>query len=245
MSAARSALSRAQSWLIEPPGPLEALAPAATAPRPLVAVCGIAGGCGATAIARALAAELAARDPLRSAVVAGPDGRGALPLATPAAARLARLVADRVGVEARPSGRLCLATGGDPLALGRALRGEASLVLDVAARHRASAAASLADHVVVVAVPGTEPALAEIVAASLARTGPRPLIVLNRAAAAADPSTPAAERLRAKPVPAWAGRADVVVPSSAAAARLALGCRGAGGAFGSAVAALADRCAQP
>lgn len=230
--------------LVQPPPPAGATAPAAITPRPLVAVCGIRPGCGATTVARALAAELAARDPLRSAVVAGPDARGALPLGTPAAARLARLVADRAGVEARPSGRLCLAREADPPVLERALRGAASVVLDVGLRGLAPAAASLADHVVLVADPSAEPALAEIVADSLARVGPQPIIVLNRAAP--DPAAvSAADKLRAAPVGAWRDRAHVVVPSSVPGARLALGCRGAGGAFGAAIAALAESCVQP
>jgi hypothetical protein len=178
-------------------------------------------------------------------VVAGSDARGALPLGTPAAARLARLVAERAGVEARPSGRLCLAQDSDPPGLERALRGAASLVLDVALRGMAPAAASLADHVVLVAEPATEPALAEIVADSLARVGPRPIIVLNRAPSDQGAAPTAADRLRAPPAAAWGNRAQVVVPSSLPGARLALGCRGAGGAFGAAIAALAERCVQP
>lgn len=253
MSAAREGLlARALSFfvepgpalLVQPPRPVGAPSQAAASPRPLVAVCGVRPGCGTTTVARALAAELAGRDPLHSAVVAGSDARGALPLGTPAAARLARLVTERTGVEARPSGRLCLAPDADPPLLERALRGTASLVLDVALRGMAPAAASLADHVVLVADPATEPALAEIVADSLGRIGPRPVIVLNRA-----PSEPAAataaERLRAAPTGAWRDRAQVVVPSSLPAARLALGCRGAGGAFGAAIATLAEICVQP
>ena len=254
MSAAREGLlARAVGFfvepgpavLVQPPPPTGAPSPAAVTPRPLVAVCGVRPGCGATTVARALAAELAGRDPLRSAVVAGSDARGALPLGTPAAARLARLVAERTGVEARPSGRLCLAREAEPPMLERALRGAASLVLDVGLRGMAPAAASLADHVVLVAEPGTEPALAEIVADSLGRIGPRPIIVLNRAPSEPGGPATAAERLRAAPAGAWSDRAHVVVPSSLPGARLALGCRGAGGAFGAAIAALAESCVQP
>ena len=253
MSAAREGLlARAVGFfvepepatLVQPPPPASAPSRAVVTPRPLVAVCGVRPGCGATTVARALAAELAGRDPLRSAVVAGSDARGALPLGTPAAARLARLVAERTGVEARPSGRLCLAQDSDPPGLERALRGAASLVLDVALRGMAPAAASLADRVVLVAEPATEPALAEIVADSLARVGPRPIIVLNRAPSDQGAAAAAADRLRAPPA-AWGNRAHVLVPSSLPGARLALGCRGAGGAFGAAIAALAERCVQP
>lgn len=253
MSAARDGLlARAVGFFVEPgpavlvkpPAPARA-APAAVTPRPLVVVCGVRPGCGATTVARALAAELASRDPLRSAVVAGSDARGALPLGTPAAARLARLVAERTGAEARPSGRLCLAREADPPLLERALRGAASLVLDVGLRGQAPAAASLADHVVLVAEPATEPALAEIVADSLGRVGPQPSVVLNRVPSEPGPAATAADRLRAPSVGIWAGRAHIVIPSSVAAARLALGCRGATGSFGTAIAALAETCMQP
>lgn len=230
--------------LVKPPAPARS-APVAVTPRPLVVVCSVRPGCGATTIARALAAELATRDPLRSAVVTGSDARGALPLGTPAAARLARLVTERTGAEARPSGRLCLAREAEPPLLERALRGAASLVLDVGPRGQASAAASLADHVVLVAEPATEPALAEILADSLGRVGPTPSIVLNRAPSEQGPAATAADRLRAPPVGNWAGRAHIVVPSSVPGARLALGCRGAGGSFGTAIAALAESCMQP
>ena len=65
-----TALTAASGFLLEPaePAPAEPLtAPAAL--RPVVAVFGLAGGCGTTVVARALAAELARRDALGAAAV--------------------------------------------------------------------------------------------------------------------------------------------------------------------------------
>lgn len=263
MSARTGLLERAVAWLIAPaedpaprgparapddpkasPGrpaaraaaddPGEGAATAAALRRPVIVVCGAGAGAGATTIARALAAALASRDPFRSAVVAGADARGALPLATPAAARLARVVRERAGVAARPSGRLCLARADDPPALAGALRGAAPLVVDAGGREQARRLATLADRVVVVAAARSEPALAEIVARSLAGEGARPLVVVNRLPPIED-----------DPGGRWAGRSDVAVPASLPAARLALACRGGTGAFGAAVDALAQRCLEP
>ena len=72
--------------------------------RPLVAVFGLAGGCGATVVARAVAAELAARDASGTAAVACESRPGGLPLATKAASRLARALEDLPG-GARALGR--------------------------------------------------------------------------------------------------------------------------------------------
>lgn len=227
-----AALARAESWLLEPAPPLEAAKPTAAASRPVVVVAGVARGCGASTVARALAAELALRDPCRAAVVAGPRAHAALPFGTPAAARLARAVAERAGVEARPSGRLCVADSANPALLEHAVRGLAPLVFDAEPGGGAGAAASLAARTVAVATPAVEPALAALVAASLARVGPEPLIALNRAPG------------EAAPAPAWDGRADALLPESRAGARMALAGRGAGGALGAAIAELADRCEE-
>lgn len=232
-----AALARAEAFLLEPAQPFEpsrAPAPPITVERPLVAVAGVIPGCGATTVARALAAELALRDPARSAVVSGADGRGSLPIGTPAAGRLARLVTSRAGVEARASGRICLASRVEPARVDVALRGLAPVVLDAEGADAAGAAASVADRVVLVATPAVEPALAAVLAASLARVGPQPIVVLNRAAEGQDSATWSS----------WEERADVTLPLSHAAARLALAGRGAGGAFGAAIAALADGCEE-
>ena len=88
--------------------------------------------------------------------------------------------------------------------------------------------ASIADHVLLVAAPGLEPALSQVVAGCLSRVGREPLVVLNRA------SEQEEER--------WAARAHLVLPESRMGAQLALaGCE-PHGALGLAVAELADRC---
>jgi hypothetical protein len=230
-----AALARAEAFLfepVEPADPEDAPAPPAARDRPLVVVAGIVPACGATTVARALAAELALRDPIRSAVVCGADARGSLPIGTPAAGRLARLVSARTGVDARASGRICLAAPIEPAEADLALRGLAAVVLDADSVAAAGAPASVADRVVLVAAPAVEPALAAVVAASLERVGPEPIVALNRAPDDPDPAGGNS----------WEGRADVILPTSHAAARLALAGRGAAGAFGAAIAELADLC---
>lgn len=232
-----AALARAGAWLLEPadaPDVAGGGAPSAVPEpphpggRPTIVVTGAARGCGATTIARALAAELAGRDSSRTAVVAGASARGALPLGTPAAARVARLLAAGAGIDARASGRLCLVEPYDHSRLERAARGIAPLVFDAEPGAAAGGPASLADGVVVVATPAIEPALAALVAESLGRVGPEPLIALTRADD--DRLTPTA----------WSGRANLVLPESRPAARMALAGRGAAGSFGAEIAALAD-----
>lgn len=79
------------------------------------------------------------------------------------------------------------------------------LVLEVPHGESAGRAASLADHVIVVAGPGVEPSLASSVARSLEAVGPRPAIVVNRAG---DDDR-------------WDGSLDVALPVAPWAARLA------------------------
>jgi len=222
-----SALAATADWFIEPaepaaaegwPGPLEA--------RPVVAVVGLSPRCGATTVARALGAELAARDPGGACVVtsAGPAGPCALGL--PAAARLARTLSPLAGAGARAWGRLCLVETHDRVAVAEATRYLAPLVLDVADRAGASAAA-LADHVLLVGLPTTEPALTAVIAESLSRAGGDPVAVLNRTGAGAE---------------RWEGRGAVELPESRMGAQLALAGREPRGRLGRAVAELADRC---
>jgi len=68
------ALATAGAWFVEPAEPAdldpEAAVRAPPQPRVVVAVFGLAAGCGATVVTRALAAELAARDPSGTAAVA-------------------------------------------------------------------------------------------------------------------------------------------------------------------------------
>jgi hypothetical protein len=110
----------------------------------------------------------------------------------------------------------------------------APVVLDLGSREPEGIGASLADHVVLVAPRDAEPALAAVVAASLARIGPPPLVLLNRAGAG-----PPDE------VERWSGRAALSVLDSRAGARLALAGRDARRSLGTGVAELADTCESP
>ena len=222
------ALAAAADWLVAPAEPTGAESgPAALEARSVVAVLGLSPRCGATTVARALGAELALRDPAGACAVTASVPTGALSLGFPAATRLARTLSPLAGARARPWGRLCLVDGPDREALAAAARYVAPLVIDVDQSAEASVAAALADHVVLVAGPGTEPALAAVMSASLGSVGPAPLTVLNRAG-----------RDRGR----WAGRADVELPESRPGARLALAGREPRGAFGRAVAELVQAC---
>ena len=224
-----AALARAEAWLIEPAEPAPADSPhAVSGPLPVVSVFGLARGCGTTTVARGLAAELAARDG-GSAAVSSESSPAGIPLAAPAASRLARTLADVPGARTRAVGRLCLVECPNPLALADTARHHAPLVLDAGAGELGGVTASVADHVVLVAVPGLEPSLAAVAAACLARVGPEPIVVLNRAGEA----------------DAWSGRADVELSPSRLGAGLALGGREPRGELGAAIARLADICEVP
>ena len=100
-------------------------------------------------------------------------------------------------------------------------------MVDVEERHEASLAAATSDHVVLVGSPATEPALAAVLAESLRRIGPDPIIVLNRAG-------PDPER--------WADRGALEIPDSRMGAQLALAGREPRGGLGRAVEELVTRC---
>lgn len=224
-----TALAKAEAFLLEP---VEAIArPAAITVRPVVAVVALAPGCGTTTVARGIAVELASRDAAGAAVVAGSAAAGPVALAGAHAARLARAVGAGAGQRVRGAGRLCLVEGGEQAALAGAVRHLAPLVIDVAHGEPAGVAASVADHAVLVASPAVEPALATAVAASLARIGPPPAVVLNRAAEGD------AGRER------WSGRATALVGRSVAGARMALAGRNPRGALGAGLAEIAAACA--
>jgi len=197
-----SALAAVEGFLLEPPEagdePPEVVAP----PRAVIALAGARPGCGTTTVARALAAELAARDEASAAAVIGATPSAHVRLATPSGARLARALG------ATPAGRLALLGDADCLARARDARLLAPVILDASADGPApAAAAACADHVVVVADPTCEPALAAMVAASLARVGPEPHVVLNRATGGGE---------------GWEGRHAAALGESALGARLAL-----------------------
>ena len=226
-----AALARAGAWLLEPAEPRglgEPPAPAPGAYRSVLCVFGLGRGCGVSTVARALGAQLAARDDAGAAAVACPVAGGGLPLAFPAASRLARTLADLPGARTRAVGRLCLVDGAEQLALADTARFHAPLVIDGGSAEVGGAPASVADHVLLVATPALAPALADVVAACLSRAGPPPLVVLNRG--------------REGGPEHWQARADVVLPDSRLAARLALAGREPPGGLGDAVAELAERC---
>jgi hypothetical protein len=221
-----TAAAAVESFLLEPAEPRLALDPSVPpAQRPVICVFGLARGCGATVVARALAAELATRDPAGAAAVCCEAHPAGIPLATHAATRLARALEDVPGAAPRAVGRLCLVSGADPIALSDTARYFAPLVIDAGSSALGGAPASLADRTVLVSVQGVEPALARVGAACVARVGPEPIVVLNRAP---HDQTGA-----------------MALPNSPLGAQLALGGREARGELGRAIAELADLCEGP
>ena len=231
-----TALAAARGWLLEPAEPArEPVSPGPALPRPVIAVFGLARSCGATVVARALAAELASRDARGAAAVHCEARAAGIPLATQAASRLARQLSEVPGAHARAVGRLCLVGGADPGVLAHTARHVAPLILDAGTTSLGGVPAAVADEVVVVGGPATEPALAGVAADCLARLGPEPIVVRNRARD--DRSGDDEETATA-----WAARAAVSLPDSRMGAQLALGGREPRGELGRAIAELADRC---
>jgi hypothetical protein len=225
-----TALAAAGAWLLEPaePAPEPVVTTPAT-PRPVIAVFGLARGCGTTVVARALAAELASRDAHGAAAVHCEARTAGIPLATHAANRLAQQLAEVRGAETRAVGRLCLVGGAEHAALADTARHFAPLVLDAGASSLGGVPAAIADAVVVVAAPTLEPALADVASDCLARLGHQPIVVLNRATS--DRSDDA-----------WAAHPGQRLPDARMGAQLALGGREPRGGLGAAIAQLAERC---
>jgi hypothetical protein len=234
-------VSAAGAWLIEPAiTTAESLRAAPAPPRPVVAIFGLARGCGVSVVARGLAAELARRDTIGAAAVHCDARAAGIPLATPAAGQLARTLSEVPGADTRAVGRLCLVGGGEPAAVCQVTRELAPLVLDAGSAALGGAPAALADRVLLVATPAVEPALASVAAGCLARLGHAPLLVLNRAPARtieADPERPEHQRAQA-----WFTRGAHGLPESRMGAQLAGGGREARGELGRVIAELADLC---
>lgn len=226
-----TALAKAESWLLEPVEQVER--PAAIRLRPVLAVVALAPRVGTTTLARALGVELAARDPLGAAAVTGIARPGTLGIAGASSGRLGRAIGTAGGRRLRSLGRLCLVDGADEAPLADAVRPLAPLIFDVPHGRPAGVAVSLADHVVLVASPEVEPALAAVAATSIGRVGPPPLVAVSR-----DLGEPGEEADR------WAARADFAISESRAGARLALSGRDHRGALGPDLARLADACEQ-
>ena len=221
-------LARVEEFLLEPGDAVscQAVEPAHQAQPPIVAVVPLAARCGGTTVARGLAATFAGRGSLGAAIVCGPSGSVSIALQTGDAARLARSVGDFVDAPQRVSGRLCLVEGDARIARAAALRTESALVIDVPHGEDASEAAALADVTVLVTAVDTEPSLATVVGASLARTGPAPIVVVGRPGEAA----------------VTFEAAPITLPDARLASRIALAGREPPGALGAAIADLADRC---
>jgi hypothetical protein len=229
------AVGAAGAWLVEPEAAVSDARGAAPAmPHPVIAVFGLSSGCGVTIVARALAAELARRDPSGTAAVHCDARAAGIPLATPAATRLARTLAELPGTDTRAVGRLCLVGHGERTTISEATRELAPLVLDAGSTALGGAPAALADRALLVASSATEPALARVGADCLARVGHAPLLVLNRA-----PPPDAVPGAGDGPC-GWVGRGVHRLPESRMGAQLASGGREARGELGRAIAELAD-----
>jgi hypothetical protein len=231
---AGAALRRIEDFLLAPAEPAGAEAepgsPETIGPRPVVAVFGLARRCGTTVVARALAAELAARDPGGAGAILSAAAGGGVPLATPAARRLAESLADVPGASTTAVGRLCLVGGADQVALADCARHFAPLVLDPGPIELDVGRRAPADQFVLVTSPRVERALAAAAVACLERSGIEPLVVTNMVRA----GRPAIEPAR-----------GFGLPYSRAGAQLATGGRQPRGELGRAVAALADLCGAP
>jgi hypothetical protein len=209
--------ARAEAWLLDPAPARPARAERELPPRAVVAVVGLGPRCGTTTLARALAVELARRDPSGAAIASASSVPSGPVLATGSARRLARALGSRA------VGRLALVPSGDPALAQLAADRGAPLVLDVGHGTPPEGALALADEAVLVTSPEVEPALAEVAASTLAE---RPLVVLNRAFDSEG----------------WRRAPDVVVPESRVGAKLALAGRDPIGPLGAEVASLADAC---
>jgi hypothetical protein len=239
------AVAHAGAWLVEPvePGePSREPLVAAPPPRVVIAVFGLARRCGVTVVSRALAAELASRDPAGAAAVHCDARAAGIPLATTAAGQLARALAELPGTDARAVGRLCLVGGSERTALTGATRELAPLVLDAGSSALGGTPAALADRVVLVGAPSVEPALAGVAADCLARLGHAPLVVLNRVEPSEASDDGARGDSEGRRVATWLTRGVHRLPDSRMGAQLALGGREARGELGRAIAELADLC---
>ena len=222
---AREAAAAVESFLLEPAEPRPASDPSVPPEqRPVICVFGLARGCGATVVARALAAELAARDPAGAAAVcceARPVGHPARHARRHAAGARPR---GRAGRDARAPWAACASSGARTRSRCRdTARHVAPLVIDAGSAALGGAPASVADRTVLVSPGGGAGACAGRRGMRRAR-GSRPIVVLNRAPH--DQS------------------GAMALPNSPLGAQLALGGREARGDLGRAIAELADLCEE-
>jgi hypothetical protein len=220
-----AALARAQSFLLEPSAPRAATPASVTstafddriaADSIEVAVLGARPRCGATTVARGLAAALALPGVRPAHVIAldrSPTAAHSLEIAGGGSGwEVPAALAD--GAEVAEYGAMVSRLAGRP----------AAIVWDVAASEvgRAHALACAADVVVAVVVGESEPALGELLGEMLGARFGRVLVVANRA----DPDR-------------WRRRTAACLPDSRLGALLAGRGRRAGGALGGALAELA------
>ncbi len=192
--------------------------------RPVVAVVGLAPRAGASTVARALAARLACFDGDNAALLFS-DDVPRLGLTIAGGRRLGEEVRG-FGCEGwRASGRVCVVPLSEPLAEWAA-DPPSPVVADLGHGPPVAGALALAGHVVLVAPPGVEPALAAAVEGSLRREGHGVSLVVNRAAA-----EPGPELERA-----------LMIPEAWLAAALSRACRAPRGALAAAATELAERC---
>jgi hypothetical protein len=219
--------ARAERWLLEPASPRPRAADPPPETRPVVAVIGLGPRCGATTVSRALGVELARRAGGGAAIVSAASRGQAPALATAPARRLARALPPEI---ASAAGRLCLIDDEDPAVRELATSRPAPLVLDVPHGRAPESAFALADAALLVASPLIEPALADVVAATLTRGRRSPAIVLNRVTDDDD---------------AWSGRQVLLtIPEARLGARLALAGRDPTPAIARPIAQLADWLAE-
>jgi hypothetical protein len=193
---------------------LPAPPPSSIGARPFVAVVGLAPGCGATTVARALAATLARRDHSGAAIVASATQPAGSRLATRPASRLAARLSS-VGLGAQAAGRLCLTR------VDSSIPRLGPVVLDLS--NEAAADAAGGRPVLLIAPGEAEPALAALAAQNLQAL----TVVIS-------PDDPAR----------WEGRAFFTVPRSRFGALLAAAGWEPRGPFGSAIARIADACEE-
>ena len=227
-------LERVTSYVLRPPETLEAARPHLALvepdpqgpdfPRPVVAVIGLAARAGTSTLARALAARLAGLDPARAAILATADPPRA-GVAGRAATGLAGWLSDAGSDGVRAIGRLAIVAGDEPLA-PRAADRDAPVVADVSHGAPSEPAVALADHVVLVASPDVEPALALTVEGSLRAAGRGVSLVIARSVEEPPPEL---------------GH-GLTVPESRLAAQLTLACREPAGALAPTAVELAERC---
>jgi hypothetical protein len=223
-----TALAHAERFLLDAPE-RDAARTSHPAPRPpVVAVVALAPRCWTTTVARGVGAVLAARAETGVGLVCGPCGGVSLAIATAPAARLSKGIAEQVDAAPRVGGRRCLIDCDPRIARAQALRNEVPLVVDVPHGADPSEATALADAIVLVAAGSTEPALAAVVGASLARSGPEPLVVVSR---------PDEDAI-------WDDRPARRLADSRLGSRIALAGREPPGSFGAVLGELADRCLE-